>query len=103
MTNTIVMMMAICFGVVLLFALIPAIGWRVGATMLLLHERYMAARALNLCIVIAGKCSQPRLRIGCRRWIASHLPALGPCYRPDHALAGFAVYGRAGFPPRSSS
>ena len=44
-----VMMMTMCFGVVLLFAVIPAIGWPLGivvgvaagGVMLFLHRRYM--------------------------------------------------------------
>ncbi len=44
-----VMMMAMCFGVVLLFAVIPSIGWPLGIVvgvvagglMLFLHQRYM--------------------------------------------------------------
>jgi hypothetical protein len=44
-----VMMMAMCFGVVLLFAVIPSIGWPLGIVvgvaagglMLYLHQRYM--------------------------------------------------------------
>ena len=44
-----VMMMAMCFGVVLLFAVIPAIGWPLGIAigvvagglMVYLHQRYM--------------------------------------------------------------
>ena len=43
------MMMAMCFGVVLLFAIIPSIGWPLGIVigvaggglMLFLHLRYM--------------------------------------------------------------
>lgn len=44
-----VMMMAMCFGVVILFAVIPSIGWPLGMVigiaagglMLYLHQRYM--------------------------------------------------------------
>ncbi|MEX2246888.1 MAG: hypothetical protein WEC75_09380 [Dehalococcoidia bacterium] len=49
MTAMMVMMMAMCFGVVLLFAVIPSIGWPLGIVvgvaagglMLFLHQRYM--------------------------------------------------------------
>jgi hypothetical protein len=49
MMTMMVMMMAMCFGVVLLFAVIPSIGWPpgivvgvvAGGLMLFLHQRYM--------------------------------------------------------------